>query len=92
MPSSEQNKAAMTRAKCERWPSPPHETPNSRAVLDQGRSLEPSGYGGEAPGGSRRRREAKSDTPLSYNAKSSLKCQFDIVFLRVPFTLTAYLQ
>ena len=46
----------------------------------------------EAPGGSRRLREAKSDTPLSYNAKSSLKCQYYIMFLRVPFTLTTYLQ
>ena len=46
----------------------------------------------EAPGGSRRLREVKSDTPLSYNAKSSPKCQYYILFLRVPFALTAYLQ
>ena len=46
----------------------------------------------EAPGGSRRLREAKSDTLLSYNAKSSLKCKYYIVFVRVPFTSTAYLQ
>ena len=46
----------------------------------------------EAPGGSRRLQVTKIDAPLSYNAKSSLKCQFYIVFLRVPFTLAAYLR
>ena len=44
------------------------------------------------PGGSRRLQVTKIDAPLSYNAKSSLKCKFYIVFLRVPFTLAAYLR
>ena len=59
---------------------------------------EPSGSPGRAQGGqesSRRPRavlDTKSDTPLSYNAKSSRTYQYYIAFLRGPFTLTAYLQ